>query len=143
MGRIMAAIAAVMIVVKLVKGWKPPTIPVRHWGPVWALTVWAVASGLSWLDSGMWFYNFGAYGLGIAYFLITGLLVDSHRMVQQFLRASWIGGLFGSAAGILALGLGTRSVGFGADPNFFGLLEATMIPLTVYYRRHAATNGAR
>lgn len=143
MGRIMAAIAAVMIVVKLVKGWKPPTIPVRHWGPVWALTVWAVASGLWSLDSGMWFYNFGAYGLGIAYFLITGLLVDSHRMVQQFLRAYWIGGLFGSAAGILALGLGTRSVGFGADPNFFGLLEATMIPLTVYYRRHAATNGAR
>jgi hypothetical protein len=143
MGRIMAAIAAVVLVVKLVKGWKPPAIPVRHWGPVWALTVWAVISGLWSLESGMWIYTFGVYGLGIAYFLITGLLIDSHRMVQQFLRAYWVGGLFGSAAGILALVLGTRSVGFGSDPNFFGLLEATMIPLTVYYRRHAVTKEAR
>lgn len=37
---------------------------------------------------------------------------------------------------MLALFLGTRSVGFGGDPNFFGLLQATMIPLTVYYRRN-------
>lgn len=143
MGRIMAALAAVVLVVKLVKGWKPPAIPVRHWGPVWALTVWAVISGLWSLDSGMWIYTFGVYGLGIAYFLITGMLIESHRMVQQFLRAYWVGGLFGSAAGILALVLGTRSVGFGSDPNYFGLLEASMIPLTVYYRRHAVTKEAR
>ena len=143
MGRIMAAIAAVVIVVKLVKGWKPPAIPVRHWGPVWVLTVWAVISGLWSLESGMWIYTFGVYGLGLAYFCITALLIDSHRMVQQFLRAYWVGGLFGSAAGILALVLGTRSVGFGSDPNFFGLLEASMIPLTVYYRRHAVTKEAR
>ena len=110
---------------------------------MWALTVWAVAQRAVVARVGQWFYTFGVYGLGIAFFCITGLLVDSHRMVQQFLRAYWVGGLFGSAAGILALGLGTRSVGFGADPNFFGLLEASMIPLTVYYRRHAATNGGQ
>ena len=142
MGRIMAGIAAVVIIVKLVKGWKPPAIPVRHWAPVWALTVWAVISGLWSLESGPWIYTFGVYGLGLAFFFITGLLIDSHRMIQQFLRAYWVGGLFGSAAGILALGLGTRSVGFGSDPNFFGLLQASMIPLTVYYRRHAVTKEA-
>ena len=143
MGRIMAGIAAVVIIVKLVKGWKPPAIPVRHWAPVWVLTVWAVLSGLWSLESGTWIYTFGVYGLGIAFFCITALLIDSHRMIQQFLRAYWVGGLFGSAAGILALGLGTRSVGFGSDPNFFGLLQASMIPLTVYYRRHAVTKEAR
>ncbi len=143
MGRVMAGIAAVVIVYKLVKGWKPPAIPLRHWGPVWALTIWAVFSGLWSPEAGGWFFNLGVYSLGLAFFCITGLLVDSHRMVQQFLRAYWIGGLFGSAAGVLALFLGTRSVGFGSDPNFFGLLQASMIPLTVYYRRHAVTRQAR
>ncbi len=139
----MAGIAALVIVYKLVKGWRPPAIPVRHWAPIWALTVWGVASGLWSAEAGGWFFNLGVYGLGLAFFCITALLVDSHRMVQQFLRAYWVGGLFGSAAGVLALFLGTRSVGFGSDPNFFGLLQASMIPLTVYYRRHAATAQAK
>ncbi len=34
-------------------------------------------------------------------------------------------------------------MGFGSDPNFFGLLQASMIPLTVYYRRHAVTPQAK
>ncbi len=143
MGRIMAGVAAILILVKLVQGWRPPAIPVRHWAPVWMLTTWAVVSGLWSLETGTWIYTFGVYGLGIAFFCITGMLVDSHRMVQQFLRAYWIGGLFGSGAGVIALFLGTRSVGFGQDPNFFGLLQASMIPLTVYYRRHAPTKEAR
>lgn len=140
-GRVMAGIAALILITKFITGWKPPTIPVRHWGPLWALSIWALITGFWSLDSGALFYAFGMYGLGMAYFCITGLLIDSHRIVQQFLRAYWVGGLFGSAAGILALFLGTRSVGFGSDPNFFGLLQASMIPLTVYYRRHAVTRG--
>lgn len=143
MGRVMAGVAAVVIVVKLIKGWRPPAIPVRHWAPVWVLTSWAVLSGLWSLEAGTYLYTFGVYGLGIAFFCITGMLIDSHRMVQQFLRAYWVGGLFGSGAGIVALFLGTRSVGFGQDPNFFGLIQASMIPLTVYYRRHAVTREAR
>lgn len=142
MGRIVAAIAAVVIVAKLAKGWRPPAVPLRHWGPVWALAVWATFTGLWSLDLGAYFYTFGVFGLGVAYFCVTALLIDSHRLVQQFLRAYWVGGLFGSAAGILALFLGTRSVGFGADPNFFGLVQASMIPLTVYYRRHAPSREA-
>lgn len=143
MGRVIAALAAILIIYKLVKGWRPPAVPLRHWAPVWALTVWAVISALWSKDVGSWFYNMGVFGLGLAFFCITALLVDTHRMVQQFLRAYWVGGLFGSGAGILALFLGTRSVGFGADPNFFGLLQASMIPLTVYYRRHAVTVQAK
>lgn len=143
MGRGIAGLAAIVLVYKLVKGWKPPAVPLRHWAPVWALTAWAVITGLWSSDVGSWFFNMGVYGLGLAFFCITGLMVDSHRMVQQFLRAYWVGGLFGSAAGILALFLGTRSVGFGSDPNFFGLLQASMIPLTVYYRRHAVTVQAK
>ncbi len=142
MGRIIAAIAAVVIVVRLVKGWRPPAVPVRHWGPVWALAVWATFTGLWSMELGAYFYTFGVFGLGVAYFCVTAMLIDSHRLVQQFLRAYWVGGLFGSAAGILALFLGTRSVGFGADPNFFGLVQASMIPLTVYYRRHATSREA-
>jgi Mrp family chromosome partitioning ATPase len=143
MGRVIAAMAAITIIYKLVKGWRPPAVPLRHWAPVWVLAVWTVTSGLWAPNIGGWFYTMGVFGLGVAFFCITALLVDSHRMVQQFLRAYWVGGLFGSAAGILALFLGTRSVGFGADPNFFGLLQASMIPLTVYYRRHAVTVQAK
>lgn len=143
MGRIIAAVAAIILVTKLIKGWSPPAIPVRHWAPVWAIAAWAVTSGF-WSElTSPWLYTFGMFGLGVAFFCITGLLIESHRMIQQFLRAYWVGGMFGSCAGILALFLGTRSVGFGADPNFFGLLQASMIPLTVYYRRHAGSRDAK
>lgn len=140
MGRIVAAIIALMLVVKLVGGWRPPAVPVWHWAPVWALTTWAVLSGLWSAEVGGFLFNSGVFGLGVAYFCVTALLLENHRMVQQFLRAYWVGGLFGAAAGILALFLGTRSVGMGADANLFGLLAASMIPLTIYYRRHAPTD---
>ena len=90
-GRIMAAIAVVVIVTKLVKGWRPPALPLRQWAPIWMLTVWAVFSGLWSSETGTWFFTFGMFGLGIAYFCTTGLLVDSHRLVQQFMRAYWVG----------------------------------------------------
>jgi len=142
-GRVMAAIALALLAYKLLSGWRPPAIPVRHWVPIWLLVVWATASGFWSAGSGPYFFALGQLGLGLAFFCVAAMLVESHRMMQQFLRAYWVGGLFGSAAGILALFLGTRSVGFGADPNFFGLLQATMIPLTVYYRRNATTAVAR
>ena len=144
MGRIIAGIAACLMLYKLVaERWRPPAIPARHWVPVFALVVWAVLSGV-WSESpGGWMFTLGVFGLGITFFCIAALLVDSHQKIQQFLRAYWVGGLFGSGAGILALFLGTRSVGFGGDPNFFGLLQASMIPLTVYYRRHATTDRMR
>ena len=144
MGRIIAGIAACVMLYKLVaERWRPPAIPARHWVPVFALVGWAVLSGV-WSESpGGWMFTLGVFGLGITFFCIASLLVDSHQKIQQFLRAYWIGGLFGSGAGILALFLGTRSVGFGGDPNFFGLLQASMIPLTVYYRRHATTDRMR
>lgn len=142
-GRVMAAITLVLILYKLIQRWRPPAVPLRHWGPIWVFTAWAVFSGLWSPEPGGWFFTMGQYGLGLAYFCLTAMLLDSHRMVQQFLRAYWVGGLFGSAAGIVALFLGTRSVGFGGDPNFFGLLEASMVPLTVYYRRHAVTPKAK
>ena len=126
-----------MLIYKLLSGWRPPAIPPKHWIPVWALTVWAVFSGAWSASSSAWFLNLCVFGLGIAYFCISGMLLDTPQMVQRYLRAFWVGGLFGSAAGILALFLGTRSVGFGGDPNFFGLLQASMIPLTVYFRRQA------
>jgi O-antigen ligase len=138
MGRIIAGIAACLMIYKLVaERWRPPAIPMRHWGPVLVLALWSTASGIWSESAGAWMFGVGVLGLGLAFFCITGLLIDSHQKIQQFLRAYWVGGMFGSGAGILALFLGTRSQGFGGDPNFFGLLQASMIPLTVYYRRHA------
>lgn len=140
MGRIVAAIAGCLLLYKLVaERWRPPAIPARHWAPVWMLVVWSVLSGAWSADAGAWMFAMGQLGLACIYFCISGLMVDSYRMIERFLRAYWVGGLFGAGAGILALFLGTRSVGFGSDPNFFGLLMASMIPLTVYYRRHAPT----
>jgi O-antigen ligase len=144
MGRIVAAVAAGLMIYKLVaQRWRPPAIPPRHWLPVLALTVWAVFSGVWSTKISSWIFTLSVFGLGLTFFCIAALLVDSHAKIERFLRAYWIGGLFGSGAGILALFLGTRSVGFGADPNFFGLLQASMIPLTVHYRRLAVTSAQR
>jgi O-antigen ligase len=140
MGRAVALVAGLLMIYKLVvQRWRPPALPLRTWAPVFVLLTWAAASGL-WSAEALSFLNtMGQFMLGVVFFCITALMVDSHRALHKFLRAYWIGGLFGASLGILALFLGTRSVGFGKDPNFFGLLMASMIPLTVYYRRHAAT----
>ena len=137
MGRIIAVIAACLMVYKLVaERWRPPAVPSRYWGPIWIFAVWAVFSGVWSESTSSWVFGIGQFALAATYFAIAALLVDSHQNIQQFLRAYWVGGLFGSAAGILALFLGTRSVGFGGDPNVFGLMQAAMIPLPVYYRRN-------
>jgi len=140
MGRAVALVAGLLMIYKLVvQRWRPPALPLRTWAPTFVLLTWAAASGL-WSAEALSFLNtMGQFLLGVVFFCITALLVDSHRALHKFLRAYWVGGLFGAALGILALFLGTRSVGFGKDPNFFGLLMASMIPLTVYYRRHAGT----
>ncbi|UDY37712.1 O-antigen ligase family protein [Dermatobacter hominis] len=144
MGRIVAGLVAVVIVYKLIaEKWRPPAIPTRHWLPVLMLTVYAVASGFWSDEAGGWLLAMCLLGLALVYFAISGMLVDSHDKIEQFLRAFWVGGLFGAGAGVLALFLGTRSVGFGADPNFFGMISAAMIPLTVYYRRNATSIAAR
>lgn len=137
MGRVVAVVIAFVLVRKLiVERWRPPAVPTRHWLPVMLLTVYGVLSA-AWVDkvSG-WFYAMGLLGIALVFYCVTALMVDGHEQVMKYLRAFWVGGLFGSALGVLALFLGTRSVGFGGDPNFFGLLQATMIPLTVYYRRN-------
>ncbi len=138
MGRLLAAAAFAVIAYKLVvEKWRPPAIPTRHWVPILLITIWAVVTGAWSNKASGWFFAMGLLGLALAYFGVSGMLVDSHEKIRKYLRAFWWGGLWGSAAGVLALFLGTRSVGFGGDPNYFGLLQASMIPLTVYYRRHA------
>jgi O-antigen ligase len=136
-GRIVAGAALVVLLHKLfVERWRPPAVPVRHWIFPAVLATWAVATG-AWSDRvSAWFFAMGLLGLALAYFFVTALMVDSHTKIQRYLRAYWFGGLWGSGAGVIALFLGTRSQGLGGDPNFFGLLQASMIPLTVYYRRN-------
>ncbi len=140
MGRFVAGAAILLVLYKLlVENWRPPAIPARHWLPPLALMTWAVFSGAWSHDVGGFIFFLGFLGLGLAFFATTAFLLDSYEKVARYLRAYWYGGLWGSLAGVWALVIGTRSVGFGADPNFFGLLAASMIPLTVYYRRQAQT----
>jgi len=144
MGRIVAGFAVVIILYKLlVERWRPPAVPARSWVPIWLLLAWALLSGL-WAENSGTFINMTLmFVLGLIYFGVTAMLVDSHEAVHKFLRAFWVGGLFGAGAGILGLVIGARSVGFGGDPNFFGLISAAMIPLTVYYRRHSKSTGEK
>ena len=139
-GRILAAAALGVVLYKLfIEKWRPPAIPVRHWLPPMGVVIVAVASAAWAPEIGQWFFQMGLLGLAIALFSVTALLVDSHDKVMRYLRAFWIGGLFGAANGVVSLFLGGRSEGFGGDPNYFGLLQASMIPLTIYYRRNART----
>ncbi len=136
MGRVVAATALLLLVYKLVvEKWRPPAVPPRSWIPVLLMTVWAIAGG-SWAGNpSLWLWSMGLMFLGFGYFVITAFLVDSHDKVHRYLRAYWYGGLLSAASGIFALIVGIRGVGFTTDPNFFGVMIASMIPLTVYYRR--------
>ena len=144
MGRFVAAFAVILIAYKLIfQRWRPRSVPVRAWAPIWVLLVWSLVSGMWAGKPGVFINTLLMFGLGMVYFGVTALLVESHEDVRRFLRAFWIGGLFGSAVGVLGLAVGGRSQGFGGDPNFFGLLVAAMIPLTVYYWRNATTRAAK
>jgi O-antigen ligase len=138
MGRVIAGSALVLLVYKLVvERWRPPAVPPRSWVPVLLMTVWAIAGG-SWArNPSIWLWSMGLMFLGFGYFVITAFMVDSHEKLHKYLRAYWYGGLISAASGVFALVVGIRGVGFTTDPNFFGVMIASMIPLTVYYRRTA------
>lgn len=140
LGRGMSVVVIALIVYKLLaEGWRPPAVPVRHWIGPFALVTWALASGTWSAKTGSWFTGMGTYALAIAYFAGAAFLVDSHEKVLQFLRAYWYGGIFGAVSGVLGLVLGVRSYGFNGDSNLFGVLAASMIPLTFFYLRNAKT----
>ena len=140
LGRVISAVVVAVIVYKLaVDKWRPPAMPTRHWiGPL-ALATWATASGVWAALPGSWMVGIGTIGLALAYFAATGLLVDSYEKIGKFLRAYWYGGIFGAAAGVGGLVNGVRAFGFNGDANLFGVLAASMIPLTFYYRRNATS----
>ncbi len=140
LGRLVSGVAIVVLLYKLlIERWRPPAIPVRHWLPALALLMWAVASGIWSPQIGAWFIGMGTIGLALAYYSVAGFMVDSHRKVEEFLRAYWYGGIFGATAGVWGLVLGVRSYGLNGDANLFGVFAASMIPLTIYYRRHSPT----
>ena len=140
LGRVISAVVVAVIVYKLVVDkWRPPAMPTRHWiGPL-ALATWATASGVWAALPGSWMVGIGTIGLALAYFAATGLLVDSYEKIGKFLRAYWYGGIFGAAAGVAGLVNGVRAFGFNGDANLFGVLAASMVPLTFYYRRNATS----
>lgn len=143
-GRIASAVVTLIIIRRIVvERWRPPAVPLRNWAPIWLLFGWFAVGGMWSSSAGGWLKAFLMLYLGIISFCVTAMLVESHKDVQRFLRAFWVGGLFGSAAGILALFLRTRSEGLIGDPNFFGLVQAAMVPLTVYYYRNATNRSER
>lgn len=135
------AIAVVLVVAyKLLQGWRPPAVSPKFWVPTWIFTVFASVSGY-WSVSGTgWLFNMAFFGLGLAYAVVPTLFADSAAKVQQALRAYWAGGLLGSLIGLVALALGTRSWGFSGDPNMYAMMQASLVPITLYYRRLATTS---
>ncbi|MGI9578568.1 MAG: hypothetical protein ACR2OH_10240, partial [Microthrixaceae bacterium] len=139
-GRLVSASAIVLIVYKLVvEKWRPPAIPMRYWLPPVLVMTWGVASAAWAPEIGQWFVGVGVFGLAFAYFAVSSLLIDSVGTIQKWMRAYWYGGICGAIAGVWGLILGLRAFGFNRDANLFGVLAASMIPLTIYYRRQATT----
>lgn len=143
-GRIASVVVTLILIRRIVvERWRPPAVPFWNWAPIWLVFGWFAVGGMWSSSAGDWLKAFLMLYLGIVFFCVTAMLVESHKDVQRFLRAFWVGGLFGSAAGILALFLRTRSEGLIGDPNFFGLVQAAMVPLTVYYYRNTSNRSER
>lgn len=143
-GRLASVVLTVIFIRRiLIDHWRPRAIPVRNWLPVWALFSWFMVGGMWSARAGGWLKAVLMLYLGIVFFGVTSMLIESHKDLQRFLRAYFVGGLFGSAAGILALFLRTRSQGLMGDPNFFGLVQASLVPLTVYYYRNSTDRTHR
>lgn len=143
-GRIASLVITLILIRRIVvERWRPPAVPFLNWAPIWLVFGWFAIGGVWSPSAGDWLKAFLMLYLGIVFFCVTAMLVESHKDVQRFLRAFWVGGLFGSAAGILALFLRTRSEGLIGDPNFFGLVQAGMVPLTVYYYRNSTNRTER
>ncbi|MCP4435640.1 MAG: hypothetical protein GY812_09125 [Actinomycetia bacterium] len=139
-GRIISATAILLIAYKLVVDkWRPPAVPMRYWLPPVLVMTWGVASAIWAPDVGQWFVGVGVFGLAFAYFATSALLIDSVDLIKKWMRAYWYGGICGAVAGVWGLILGLRAFGFNRDANLFGVLAASMIPLTIYYRRQSKT----
>jgi hypothetical protein len=139
-GRIVSVAAILLFVYKLyVERWRPPAVPMRYWFPPVLVMTWGFASAAWGPEIGQFVVGVGTFALAFAYFAISAFLVDSVDKIRKWMRAYWYGGIFGAIAGVWGLVLGLRSFGFNRDANLFGVLAASMIPLTIYYRRQATT----
>ena len=144
LGRLISGVVILLLLYKLVvEKWRPPAVPVRYWLPPVMMIGWGVASAAWSPQIGQWALGLGTLGLAFAYFAVAGFLVDSYETIERFLRAYWYGGIFGAVMGVWGLILGLRAYGFNGDANLFGVLAASMIPLTIYYRRKSTTTLER
>jgi O-antigen ligase len=139
-GRIFSGFVIILLIYKLVvERWRPPAVPMRYWLPPVLLLTWGVASAAWAPETGQWVEGVGIFGLAFSYFAVTAFMVDSYDTVKKWMRAYWYGGIFGAVAGVWGLLLGLRSYGLNGDANLFGIIAASMIPLTIYYRRQSTT----
>ncbi len=128
-GRVLAAAVLLLVLARLLAGWKPPSIPRLAWLPGLLFATWAWASGLWAVSSTAWQGTLGAIGLAAAYFFAFATLVESPTQVRQLLRTFALGAGVLSFVALVQAGAGVRSVGLQGDPNIFALYQVAAVPV--------------
>jgi O-antigen ligase len=127
-GRVLAAGVMLLLVLRLMTGWRPPSLPRVAWLPPLLFAAWVWTSGLWAVSSAAWQASLGAIGLAGAYFIAFATLVESPAQVRQLLRTYVLGAGAVSFLAIAQAGVDVRSVGLQGDPNIFALYQVAAIP---------------
>lgn len=138
-GRIVAALTIGIIAARsLTTRWRPPMVQPRVWVPVLAFTAWAWVSGLWSAEFGTWLQGFLFFFLGVCYFLLFAIFVESPEQVLKLLEV-WvlIGVIIAGLSALVHYGFGYRSFGFTGGPNEYATYNVQALPICVVLARRS------
>jgi O-antigen ligase len=128
LGRVLAVVVALYLVLRLLSGWRPAAIPALAWVPPLLFLTWNWASGFWATSAGGWQSDIGGLALAAGYFLAFALLVSSPEQLRQLLRTYVLGAAVVSFYSVLQATEHVRAVGLQGDPNIFALYQVAAIP---------------
>jgi O-antigen ligase len=132
-GRLIAPIALVIVVIALVRGIAVLT-PAAPVGWAVAYAIWALASGLWTVSFDGTLYQLGSLVIALTYMLAFATLLGSER---EILVGTYLASAIALCIALLAIMSSQgRAEGISGDPNEFARVELVMLPVVIVLATH-------